>query len=88
MYPEMICNEDRASWARDALDTFARETFFRSFRELEEVDRESEEGDAATAFRDLLTNLMHLARENGWDFGALAERAAGAFRDEVAEENR
>lgn len=68
-------NTERAQWAKDALDTFAQETFSQSFDSLCAEDR-------ADCFADLLCNLRHLASQTGMDFADLDRRGAGNFEYE------
>lgn len=70
-------NADRTEWARNALDTFARDTFGRPFSRLVEGDRED-------CFSDLLCNLRHLAQAEGLDFADLDRRGAENFDYENA----
>jgi len=43
----------------------------------------AENEDRETVLQDLLSDLMHLCDQDGLDFDALAERAAGHHREEV-----
>lgn len=68
-----VANEDRATWARKALQTFARETG---------------SGMGQDALRDLLCDLAHYADSIGLDARCEMERAASIFADEAAAEVR
>ena len=66
-----IANEDRARWAKKALQAFAQETGSDMGRE---------------ALHDLLCDLGHYARSNGLDFRDELHRAADVCGEEIAEE--
>lgn len=66
-----IANEDRARWAKNALQAFSDET-------------KSSMGQEA--LHDLLCDLGHYARELGLDFDAEVLRAADVCAAEIAEE--
>ncbi|MBX9683018.1 MAG: hypothetical protein K2X41_04440 [Hyphomicrobium sp.] len=66
-----IANEDRARWAKKALQAFSQETGSGTGRE---------------GFSDLLCDLGHYARSVGLDFDEEFERAAKTCALEVAEE--
>lgn len=68
-------NDDRADWAQTALDAFARET---------RMDTAPEE--PPTIMQDLLTDLMHLADREGYDFDNILRMARGNWEEEVEEE--
>ncbi len=79
-------NAERADWAREAVNTFAIDTYCgRTFDRLV-VEQPDAGGDAYTAIQDLMTNLMHLARRQGWDPEKITAAAALIFNDEEAEE--
>lgn len=66
-----IANEDRARWAKKALQAFAQETGSDMGRE---------------ALHDLLCDLGHYARSTGLDFRDELHRAADVCGEEIAEE--
>ncbi len=66
-----ISNEDRARWAKKALQTFSQETGSDMGRE---------------ALHDLLSDLGHYARSIGLDFRDEMGRAADVCAEEIAEE--
>ncbi|MEQ1616370.1 MAG: hypothetical protein ABL904_26765 [Hyphomicrobiaceae bacterium] len=66
-----IANEDRARWAKKALQAFAQETGSDMGRE---------------ALHDLLCDLGHYARSTGLDFRDELNRAADVCGEEIAEE--
>lgn len=68
-----IATEDRATWARKALQTFARETG---------------SGMGQDALHDLLCDLAHYADSIGLDARCEMERAASIFANEAATEER
>lgn len=68
-----IANEDRARWAKKALQAFAQETDSCMGRQ---------------ALHDLLCDLGHYARSVGLDFRDEVERAASVCATEVQEEAR
>lgn len=66
-----IANEDRARWAKKALQAFAQETGSDMGRE---------------AVHDLLCDLGHYARTTGLDFRDELHRAADVCGEEISEE--
>lgn len=66
-------NSDRAEWARLSCQFFAQQ----GHTEGEEL---------VTVMRDLLTDLRHLAAEEGIDFEQESERSLYCFEKERAEE--
>lgn len=90
-YFDAPTNEDRAEWAREALNVFSARTFggetFDSLMEGWDTPAEALTGDGPDALRDLLTNLLHLAREIGMDPVAAHQSALRTFEDEEAEEH-
>ena len=62
----MPSNDQRADWADQALTAFQKTTG---------CDRQD-------ALSDLLCDLMHLARREGWDYYRAAMRAEGHFEEE------
>ena len=67
-------NEDRASWADESIQLFARNTGM--------ADSEDEE----TAFKDLLADMRHWCSKRGIDFDAHANGSREVFYEEVLEE--
>ena len=65
-------NEDRAAWAQQACDTFARVT---------NMDTAGE--DMHTIMCDLLANMMHLASQRGVDFDRVLWIARSHFDAET-----
>lgn len=78
-------NTDRAGWARKALNVFAKETFSRSFDKLI-TDDNGVTGDAHDSMKDLITDLLHLAHQLGWNPKTVISCAVGNFEEELAEE--
>ena len=68
-------NDDRADWAQEALDLFARTT---------RMDTAGEEPE--TIIQDLITDLLHLADREGIDIDTLISNAKGTYEEEVMEE--
>lgn len=66
---EQVTNKDRVHWAARSLQ---------KFMELTGCERED-------ALGDLLCDLMHWARQNGYDFDFALQRAYGHFEEELAE---
>lgn len=69
----MPTNRDRAHWAEDALDHFARL-----------VGQEDE--DLETNATDFLCDLLHLCDFENLDFDVILERAKGHYEEEWREE--
>jgi phage terminase small subunit len=84
-----VTNETRADWAREALNVFAARTFsgetFDAMMEGWDTPADALTGDGPDALRDLLTNLLHLAREIGMDPVATHAGALRTFEDEEAD---
>ncbi len=75
-------NQARIDWAKNALDTFAIETYGgRPYSTLEAQCAECEEaqGDDYTAIQDLIGNLLHVAHARGWNTAELIRRAEDDF---------
>jgi len=68
-----VKNSDRAEWAEQAVQTFKEGTRMRG-------------EDEETIIGDLLCDLMHYCRINGWDFADLMERAESHFEIEIVED--
>ena len=68
-------NDDRAMWAREAMNAFARAT---------DMDTAGEDDQSIAG--DLLANLMHLAHLDGFDFEAALATARMHFDEEREEE--
>lgn len=65
-----VTDNERAEWARNALESFRRET----------------NCDFGDSLGDLLCNLMHFADSNNFDFEAALTRARGHYVEEKDEE--
>lgn len=73
-----VTNDDRADWARSALDHFAG---------CVGLDLSGDHAaDPSITLGDLLCNLHHLARREGWDINAIFHGAQQVFAEELAEE--
>jgi hypothetical protein len=70
-------NRDRARRARDALAVFTAETF--SGDHPDTMHR----NDLECAIGDLITDLLHLAQQEGFDPQAILEHANGHFKTEL-----
>ena len=75
-----ITNLHRAAWAKNALNTFVRET-----REVTSADKLSRE-DLEDALTDLTGDLLHLACLKRCDPETILERARSHFDAELVEE--
>lgn len=71
----MTTNEDRAEWARDAVQDYADEHGPKGTPEDEEC-----------ATSDLLCNMLHLVRAQGRDPKTVLDAAFACFTEEEAEE--
>lgn len=83
-------NLERAGWARNALDTFGRETyggetFMGSLAKYEpdEIEQRAQ-SDAYTMIQDLIGDLLHLTVEAGWDPEEMLLKAKDYFDYENA----
>jgi hypothetical protein len=78
---ETPTNEDRAEWARAAVEAYARQTRC-DVREhvVDDADGLDE------ILGDLLCDARHLAAAYSVDFNDLIERSLGAWREECDEE--
>lgn len=79
-------NEDRAAWAENAVNTFSVETYFGRTFTATVVEQPDPGDDAYTMIQDLMSNLLHLARRQGWDAKAMNDAALLVFCEEVDEE--
>ncbi len=70
-------NQDRARWARHALAVFTAETFSGDHPDTMHRD------DLECAIGDLICDLLHLARQKGFDPQAILEDANGHFETEL-----
>jgi hypothetical protein len=68
-------NQDRAEWARAAVETFQAQT---GLTDADGLD---------TAISDLLADLAHLCDEEGLDFGHLIWRADNHYTEETSSED-
>ncbi len=73
-------NADRALWAKHVLTAFTARTF--SGDHPDTMNR----GDLECAISDLICDLMHYARQEGFDTGSILQQACGHFRCELLEE--
>ena len=73
-------NTDRAAWAKDALAVFTARTFSGDHPDTMARD------DLETAVSDLITDLLHYARQQGFDAGGILQNACGHFGFELLEE--
>ncbi len=79
-----VWNSVRAGWAKNALDAFAQDTYDgRSFDKMLADSAEEGESDAYCAAQDLMTNIMHLANQHGWNVDDIVRRAQRNFIDEL-----
>lgn len=72
-------NLKRIGWAMAALDGFSREVWKRPFSEVGEDER-------PLVIKDLICNLLHVARGQGVDAANLARLAVDIFEGEVADD--
>lgn len=80
-------NADRAAWAQDAVDTFGAATFGGRTFTATLPDQPHVGDDPYCMIQDLITDLLHLAGQQGWDTDELLARATGAYEEELAEES-
>lgn len=73
-------NADRALWAKNALAAFTASTF--SGDHPDTMNRD----DLECAISDLICDLMHYARQEGFDTGSILQQACGHFGCELPEE--
>ncbi len=73
-------NADRARWAKNALAVFTAETF--SGDHPDTMNRD----DLQCAIGDLICDLLHYARQSGFDVGTIAQQAFGNFACELLDE--
>ena len=73
-------NSDRALWAKEALAIFTSTTF--SGDHPDSMVRD----DVECAIADLICDLMHFARQRGFDVGTLLQQACGHFGFELLDE--
>jgi len=66
-------NQDRARWAKDALARFTAETFGGDHPDTMHRD------DLECAIGDLIADLLHLARQKGFDPQAILEQGNAHF---------
>lgn len=81
-------NADRADWAREALNVFAKRTFGGESYDhmLKREEPGDEHTDSEDALNDLICNLLHLAQQRGLDVDRCLRVAKGNFAEEMAEE--
>lgn len=75
-------NADRALWARNALTVFTVETFGG------DDPSEMDSGDLENAICDLITDLLHLADQQGFDADEVLRSATFHYEAEKYEEAR
>ncbi len=76
----VVTNEMRSAWAEHALNVFTEETLYgRSPEQLHPEDRED-------AVSDLICNLLHYARKQGFNSYDVARRSLATFSGEVEDE--
>lgn len=80
----MPTNAKRAQWARNALDLFSRQSYGESFAALPSGDPVTM-GDDHCALKDVITDLLHLTVELGWDPEEMLELAKMNFDAERTE---
>ncbi len=73
-------NADRAQWAKNALAVFTAETFSGDHPDT------MERNDLICAIVDLMCDLLHYARQQGLDLGAIAQQAFGHFGFDLLDE--
>jgi hypothetical protein len=73
-------NRERAAWAKQALAVFTARTYAGDHPGT--MDR----GDLESAIGDLITDLLHFARETGFDPDEIFRRALDHFALEQREE--
>ena len=73
-------NADRAKWAESALEVFTDQTY--SGDHPATMNRD----DLETAIGDLICDLMHYARQQGFDTGNILQQACGHFGFELQQE--
>ena len=80
-------NDQRAEWARQAVDVFGEEVFCgRTFTDEAIEGPDGDTGDAHDMVMDLIGNLCHLAHRHKWDVDLLVKNAVATFKEELAEE--
>lgn len=70
-------NQDRAGWASDALAVFTAATFSGDHPDT------MQRGDLESAITDLITDLLHLADQKGFDPQRIFEQGKAHFKTEV-----
>jgi hypothetical protein len=73
-------NADRAAWAKEALAIFTMRTFSGDHPDsMERIDLKC-------AVADLISDLLHFGRFNGFDLDAILENAQEHFEFDIYEE--
>jgi hypothetical protein len=73
-------NQERADWAREALDVFGQRTFSKSFTDaMAEAQATDTTCDGYAMLTDLIADLLHLADEHGWDPERVSKSAFDAW---------
>jgi hypothetical protein len=75
-------NAERAGWAENAVNTFARETYGRRTFTRTVIEQPGDGGDAYTMVQDLIGDLLHLAVRHDWDPTEMLGRAQRNFEHE------
>lgn len=73
-------NHDRAGWAREALVAFTATTYGGDHPDTMHL------GDLESAIHDLIADLLHYARQRGFEPGDVITRACYHFECELREE--
>lgn len=82
-----VDNKTRAAWAENAVNVFGEETYCgRTFTATVKEQPDTGE-DAYTMCQDLISDILHLAHEHGWEAERMLRNAVGAFEEELAEES-
>jgi hypothetical protein len=80
-------NGDRAGWAQEALEAFARQTRHDPAEQALMTGTEQEDREhAEEVLSDLLADLQHFARRHGLDWDTCLCRGEMHFEEEVEEE--
>lgn len=80
-------NDQRAEWAREAVDVFGETVFCgRTFTDEAIEGPDGDTGDAHDMVMDLIGNLCHLAHRHKWDVDLMVAAAVATFKEERDEE--
>jgi len=75
-----LTNANRAQWAKDALAVFTARTLGGDHPDTMQRD------DLECVIGDLICDLMHYARQEGFETGSIMQQACGHFGLELLEE--